>query len=152
MMKAAVTNESMWGLASLSFFVVFREVFESVLFLSALNIQSGGKQSNAIVLGVIIAFALVIALAAVVLKFSAKLPIPKLFKVSSLVMGVLAFVLAGKGVHSFQETGYASIHGLPIMRIELLGVFPTLETCAAQVIVLFILILVWNFSVSPRKK
>ncbi|MDB5283389.1 MAG: high-affinity Fe2+/Pb2+ permease, partial [Bacteroidota bacterium] len=55
MMRGAVKSESMIGLAFLSFIVVFREVFESVLFLSALNIESGAKQSNAIVLGIFIA-------------------------------------------------------------------------------------------------
>ena len=143
-MKGAVKSESMIGLAGLSFFVVFREVFESVLFLSALNIEAAGKQSNAIVLGVVIAFLIVIVLAFILLKFSAKLPIPQLFKVSSAVMSLLAVVLAGKGIHSLQETGYAPIHGLHVMRLELIGLFPTVETCLAQGAVIVVLVFVWN--------
>ena len=143
-MKGAVKNESMIGLAGLSFFVVFREVFESVLFLSALNIESAGKQSNAIALGVLIAFLVVIVLAVILLRFSAKLPIPQLFKVSSAVMSVLAIILAGKGVHSLQETGWSPIHGFPVMRLELIGLFPTVETCLAQAAVILVLIFVWN--------
>jgi len=150
-MKGAIKNESMIGLGSLSFFVVFREVFESVLFLSALNIEAAGKQSNAIVLGVIIAFVIVIALAFVLLKFSAQLPISKLFKVSSAVMSILAVILAGKGVHSLQETGYAPIHGFPALRLELIGIFPTVETCAAQAAIILLLIIVWNTSVLQKK-
>jgi high-affinity iron transporter len=152
MMKTAVNNKSLFGLASLSFFVVFREVFESVLFLSALNIESGGKQTDAIVMGVVAAFAIVIALAVLVLQFSAKLPIPKLFKISSLVMGVLAVVLSGKGVHSFQEIGLLPIHGLPVFKSDLLGVFPTVETCLAQLIVAAAVVLIWNLTVSAKKK
>ena len=152
LMQTAVKNESMVGLAALSFFVVFREVFESVLFLSALNIESGAKQSNAIVLGVVIAFVVVIALAFILLRFSAKLPIPKLFKISSLVMGILAIVLAGKGIHALQETGYVGIHGLAISRIELIGLFPTIETCMAQLAVLVVLIIVWNITTATKKK
>ncbi len=143
-MKGAVKSESMIGLAGLSFFVVFREVFESVLFLSALNIEAAGKQSNAIVLGVVIAFVIVIVLAIILLRFSAKLPIPQLFKVSSAVMSLLAVVLAGKGIHSLQETGYAPIHGLHVMRLELIGLFPTIETCLAQAAVIVVLVFVWN--------
>lgn len=146
LVKNAVSEGSLWGLASLSFFVVFREVFESVVFLSSLNIESGGKQSEAIVLGVIIAFLLVFTLAFVVLRFSTKLPIPQLFKISSIVMAVLAVVLAGKGVHSLQEIGHMPIHGLTITRIELLGLFPTLETCLAQLFVLVLVIIVWNLA------
>ncbi len=152
MMSAAVKNESMIGLAGLSFFVVFREVFESVLFLSALNVEAGGKQTHAIALGVALAFIIVIALAVILLRFSTKLPIPKLFKFSSLVMGLLAFVLAGKGVHSLQETGHAPIHGIHFARIELLGVFPTVETCATQLIILILLILIWNSGKASVKK
>ncbi len=151
-MKGAIKNESMIGLGSLSFFVVFREVFESVLFLSALNIEAAGKQSNAIVLGVIIAFVIVIVLAALLLQFSAKLPIPKLFKVSSIVMSILAVILAGKGVHSLQETGWSPIHSFPVMRLELIGVFPTLETCLAQGVILLILVFVWNATGLIKKK
>ena len=150
-MKGAVKNESMIGLAGLSFFVVFREVFESVLFLSALNIESAGKQSNAIVIGVITAFVVVIVMAVVILKFSAQLPIARLFKVSSGVMSILAVILAGKGVHSLQETGYASIHGLAVGRMELIGVFPTVETCAAQAVIILILLFVWNGSKLQKK-
>ena len=147
--KAYVTDQvknisganSLFGLFALSFFVVFREVFESVLFLSAINIESGGKQENAIIAGVVIALVLVISMAWVLLKFSARLPIPKLFKISSIVMGVLAVILAGKGIHSFQETGHSSIHGVPLLpRIELLGIFPTIETLAAQIIVLAVVV------------
>ncbi len=152
MMQGVVSSESVLGLAALSFFVVFREVFESVLFLSALNIESGGKQSNAIVLGVITAFIVVIVLASLVLKFSTKLPIPKLFKISSFVMGILAVVLTGKGVHSFQVLNYIPVHALPVMRVELLGIFPTLESCGAQIAVLLIVVLIWNLTIGDKKK
>jgi len=144
--KSVMNSNSLLGLLALSFFVVFREVFESVLFLSALNIESAGKQENAIILGVVLAFVLVITLAWIVLKFSTKLPIPKLFKISSFVMAVLAVVLAGKGTHSLQETGLVSIHQFPITRIELLGIFPTLETVLAQVLVFLLVRLVWKLS------
>lgn len=134
--KRFTGSGSLLGLLAFSFIVVFREVFESVLFLSAINVESAGKQEKAILLGVLIAFVIVISLAYVILKFSARLPIPKLFKISSVVMGILAVILAGKGIHSLQETGFLPIHGLTFLpHIELLGLFPTLETLSGQVIV-----------------
>jgi high-affinity iron transporter len=144
--NGAVAKDSILGLVSLSFFVVFREVFESVLFLSALNIESGNKHSFAIIFGVLAALVIIIALAAVVIGFSAKLPIPTLFKISSIVMGLLAVVLAGKGIHSFQETGALPIHGIPLIRIELLGIYPTLETTVTQLAVLVIVLIVWKIA------
>lgn len=142
MVKTATSRGSIMGMMSLSFFVVFREVFESVLFLSALNIESGGKQSDAITIGVILAFAIVIAFAFVAMRFSTRLPIPTLFKVSMWVMGLLAIVLTGKGIHSFQEVGYVPVHGIPIPHIGLLGIYPTVETTVGQVIVLLVIVLI----------
>ena len=143
---------SLMGLFALSFFVVFREVFESVLFLSAINIESGGTQERAIILGVVIAFVIVIGMAWVLLKFSARLPIPKLFKISSIVMGALAVILAGKGIHSFQETGHSSIHGLAFLpRFELIGFFPTIETLAAQAVVLAVVVYIMTSRNGAKK-
>jgi high-affinity iron transporter len=135
MVKNAMDSRSAFWLVGLSFFVVFREVFESVLFLSAINIESKGTQEMALGAGVLSAFLLVIAFAFIVLRFSAKLPIPKLFRISSIMMGILSIVLIGKGIHSFQEIGAVPVHGIPFIRIELLGVFPTIESLAAQVLV-----------------
>lgn len=132
------------GLVVLSFFVVFREVFESVLFLTALNIESAGKQSNAIALGLLIALVAVVVLAIVILRYSAKLPIPRLFKFSTIVMGVLAVILSGKGIHSFQEVGWLSITGIPLIKLDILGIYPTLETVAAQGLVAAIVVYMIN--------
>lgn len=152
LMDGAVSKGSLFGLGAVSFFVVFREVFESVLFLSALDIESGGKQTNAIMLGVIAAFVLVIILAVIVLQFSTRLPISKLFKVSSVVMGALAVVLSGKGVHALQEVGILPIHGMPMLRFELIGLFPTIETCVAQLAVLVLVLVMLNYNSAPKKK
>lgn len=135
---------SMAGLAGLSFLVVFREVFESVLFLSALHVESGAKHGNAIVLGIATAFVTVLALAVLVLQFSAKLPVARLFRFSSVIMGVLAIILTGKAIHAFQQTGNVTIHGLPIIRFELLGIYPTIETCAAQILVALVVVWMWK--------
>ena len=67
-------------------------------------------------------------------------------------MGVLAVVLSGKGVHSFQEIGLLPIHGLPVFKSDLLGVFPTVETCLAQLIVAAAVVLIWNLTISGEKK
>lgn len=151
LVKNAVQRGSLWGLAALSFFVVFREVFESVLFLSALNLESSGKQSSAILLGVLASGVIITIFTLVVLKYSAKLPIPRLFKFSSIVMGILAVILIGKGVHSLQETGAISITGISMFRIELLGIYPTIETCIAQLAIAGIVFYIWNFSAKPAK-
>ena len=146
LVKSAVGNGNALGLAGIAFFVVFREVFESVLFLSALNIESKGTQTLALGVGFVVAFLLVVVLAIVTLKFSAKLPIQKLFKLSSVMMSVLAVVLAGKGSRAFQETGMLDVHYLPFLKVELLGIFPTVETLSAQIVTAVVVLILMKLS------
>jgi high-affinity iron transporter len=146
LVKSAASNSSALGLAGVAFFVVFREVFESVLFLSALNMESKGTQSLALGVGFVVAFLLVMVFAVITLKFSAKLPIQKLFKISSIMMGILAVVLAGKGTRAFQETGLLDVHYLQFPEVELLGIFPTVETLSAQLIIAVVVIALMKFA------
>lgn len=142
MMQNVTGKGSNWGLLSVSFFVVFREVFESVLFLSALNIESGGKQQLAIGSGLLVALLILAIIAILVLRYSAKLPIPQLFQLSAILMGALAIVLMGKCVHSFQEVNIIPIHGISFIRIEWLGIYPTVESLLGQAVVAGIVALI----------
>jgi high-affinity iron transporter len=80
------------------------------------------------------------------LKFSQRLPIKKFFAYSSALVAILAVVLAGKGVAALQEAGLVGVAPMPVPRIPLLGVFPTREGVAAQLIALAVLIagFAWN--------
>lgn len=128
-----VDENNRWGLATLAFIVVFREAFESVIFLSSVTLKSSPSGDLGILWGVSSALLAVIVMAFVVIRFSARIPIRFLFKYSSFVMAVLAMVLVGKGVHEFQEAGYITIHSLPMLpRIPWLGLYPTLFTILAQ--------------------
>ncbi|MEO8788301.1 MAG: FTR1 family protein, partial [Chitinophagaceae bacterium] len=132
-------NKKMIGLAFISFIVVFREAFESVLFLSSLQLQVDEGSKNGIWMGALSAIIVVIVLSKLLLQFSIKIPIQKLFKYSSFIILILAVVLAGQGVHAFQEGGWLSVTSIPInFHSNVLGIYPTLETYAAQVIILLI--------------
>ena len=137
-------KESMLGLASLSFLVVFREAFESVLFLSAISLDDNNQYNSAIGLGVASAFIVVGLIAVLMLKYSKRIPITQLFKISSLVVAILSIVLIGKGFNAIQEAGLISISAAPFnLRISLLGIYPTLETIGAQLFILVLVVLVW---------
>ena len=75
------------------------------------------------------------------LRFSRKLPIGRFFAFSAALVAVLAVVLAGKGVAALQEAGMIAVtpvRSLP--RIEILGVFATLQSLGAQLLALAILV------------
>lgn len=125
-------GRSAWLLAGLAFIMVYREVFETILFYAAL----AGEGNAAATLAGFIAGVAVLALTAVaLLRFSARLPIGKFFSVSSIFIAVLAVVLAGKGGAALQEAGVLSVQTLPLPRLELVGLFPSVQTLLLQAIV-----------------
>ena len=128
----ALSRSSAWFLFGLAFIVVYREVFETILFYAALTAQG----SSAVVLaGAGSAIVLLGVIAWVMLRFSSKLPVSEFFKYSSALIAILAVVLAGKGVAALQEAGMIDIAPFTqIPRIPVLGVFPTWESVGAQLL------------------
>jgi len=133
--QGAIDNKNLFALATISFISVFREAFETVLFIRALWFQTGSEGKNAIGLGLVAALGLIFAFSIIALRYSKKIPVRELFKFSSLMTSALAFILAGKAVHSLQEAGILNSTMLPWnIRIDTIGLFPTWQSLAAQVL------------------
>lgn len=120
----------------LAFVTVYREVFETVLFYAALWSDGNGLYllaglgSGAILLGII---------ASVLLRSSARLPIAQFFAASSALVALLAVVLTGKGVAALQKAGVFNTTPLTIPSVDILGLYPSLQTVLAQCIILIII-------------
>jgi high-affinity iron transporter len=143
-LHSAVTGDSRWFLFSLAFIAVYREVFETILFFTAMAAE--GSVAS-LVAGGLAGVVVLAAIAIAMLRFSRRLPIGKFFAYSSALVAVLAVVLAGKGVAALQEAGMISIHPLVDWpRLSILGVFPTLQGVAIQFLTLVVLIagFMWN--------
>jgi high-affinity iron transporter len=133
----ALARDSAWFLFSLAFIAVYREVFETILFFTAMSAE--GSVAS-LVAGGAAGVATLAALAVAMLRFSKRLPIGKFFTYSSALVAVLAIVLAGKGVAALQEAGLLGIHPLSALpRISILGIFPTLQGVVVQVATLLAL-------------
>lgn len=131
-MDKALSRGSVWFLFGLSFLVVYREVFETVLFFSALVSQGNNE---AVAAGALTAIVLLAVIAWVMLKLSRSLPIGKFFAYSSVLIAILAVVLAGKGVAALQEAGAIDIAPFgAIPRIPILGLSPTWQSFGAQLL------------------
>lgn len=146
-MAKALSGGSAWFLFGLAFIVVYREVFETILFYAALWSRGNG---GAILAGALSACLTLAVIAWAMLRFSRHLPIGKFFTYSSWLMAVLTVVLAGKGIAALQEAGMVSIaplHSVP--RISLVGLFPTIQTVAAQALVIAALAI--GFALNRRK-
>lgn len=133
--SAAMSRRSAWALFALAFIAVYREVFETVLFYSALSADGNG---TALLGGLLAGIAILGAIAWLLLRTSARMPIGKFFAASSVLVAVLAVVLAGKGVAGLQEAGWLGVSPIAWPHIEVLGMFPSAETAIAQVVVLLV--------------
>jgi high-affinity iron transporter len=137
-MAHALSRRSGWFLFLLAFVVVYREVFETILFYAALWAQGNGL---AMLGGAAAAAVLLAVLAWIMLRYSTRLPIAQFFSWSAILIAILAVVLAGKGVAGLQEAGILGVVPLPgVPRIQMLGLFPTTETVLAQLAALAILV------------
>ena len=146
-MSRAIGRRSAWVLFVLAFVVVYREVFEVILFLIALWNQGNGM---AILAGLGAAVAVLGGIAWALMNYSKRLPIGQFFLFSAILMAVLAVVLAGKGVAALQEAGWVHIDPAAwAPQIPLLGVHATWQGLIAQLAVL--LILVVAFWLNDRK-
>jgi high-affinity iron transporter len=148
--KGFLSGGKLIGLAVISFLAVFREAFETVLFLRAIWLDLGSEAKTALFTGVLSSFVLVLALSWAALAYSRKLPLKTLFNFSSLMMLVLATILSGKGIHSLQEAGVFGVGAFPIrLRYELIGLYPTVQTISAQVITALLVFSLWVYGKRP---
>ena len=156
----ATTTGSVMVFVMLSFFTVYREGFETVLFYQA--IFSFAKYMEwYVVAGMISGLAVIIGVAIVVRKIGKKLPLRVLFGLTMGIGAYMSIAFIGNAIREFQELGYIStthlIGTVPRLDINLAtmtGIHPTLETIVAQMILLSVYIIgsLYILVVQPRKK
>jgi high-affinity iron transporter len=132
---AALSRRTRWALASVAFLAVYREAFETVLFYQALWIESGPAGRLAVGGGVAVAAIALAALAWAILRIGLRLPIGLFFGAGSLLMAVLAVVLAGKGIAALQHAGALAVGPLDLPAIPSLGLYPTWQGVLTQLAV-----------------
>ena len=133
-MSRAIGKGSAWFLFGLAFLIVYREVFETILFYAAMWTE-GSK--GAVTAGAALGAAALAAIAWTMMRYSLRLPIAEFFRYSSILIAVLAVVLAGKGIAAIQEAGLLGITpvaGVP--QIDFVGLHPSVQVILAQVTVL----------------
>ncbi|MDP1630259.1 MAG: cytochrome c/FTR1 family iron permease [Caulobacter sp.] len=148
-LSKALSRGSAWFLFLLAFVVVYREAFETILFFAALW---SPRTAGAVLGGAGVALVALVAIAWVMLRYSSRLPISQFFAASAALVGVLAFVLAGKGLAALQEAGVVPVTALAGWpTLELLGFYPTWQTLLVQLAVIAILVGGYLHNRSPRR-
>ncbi|GAB4112380.1 MAG: FTR1 family protein [Roseiflexaceae bacterium] len=104
------------GLITLGFASVYREGFETVLFLQALVLESG---IAVVIVGTLAGLIGTLAIGLVVFRLQARLPYMKMLVVTGILIGAVLLQMVGNTVHIMQVVGW-----LPIDPIRWL-IFPT---------------------------
>ena len=143
---------TLWGLAGLSFIAVYREMFEVVLFYQALWLQSSPQGQQMIFSGLLVAAGLLLVLGWLILRYSTRLPLRQFFAVSGIFMFVLAFIFTGKGIAALQEAGRIPLDPINIPSIELLGIFPNMQSTGMQLLLVVLAVVMLYYSESAKRK
>jgi high-affinity iron transporter len=132
-MNRALAGQSSWLIFGLAFIVVYREVFETVLFYAAMWNESPAALTSGVIVGCLLLGAIAFGL----LRYSRALPISQFFRYSSILMAVLAVILAGKGMAAIQEAGFVGIspiRGIPTL--DVVGFHPNVQVVLVQLAVI----------------
>ncbi|MBI4228901.1 MAG: cytochrome c/FTR1 family iron permease [Deltaproteobacteria bacterium] len=152
--QKAISKKSVFALASVSFFAMYREAFETVLFYQALWYQAEDSK-DAILWGFILGVLILIILVFAIFKLALRIPLKYFFSVTSFFLYFLCFILLGKGIREFQEAGIVGIRSLDfIPQVDLLGIYPTVETSIPQGLLILALLgaLIWVGYVKKEKE
>jgi high-affinity iron transporter len=123
------------GLMMLGLTSVYREGFETVLFLQSLQVSAG---TATVVEGAALGLALTFAVGAVTFLLQRKLPYKRMLVVTGVMIGFVLVVMVGQTARTMQGVGWLSISPIgaepPYWLGVWFGVYPTWETLGAQVL------------------
>jgi len=123
------------GLVALGFTAVYREGFETVLFLQALELQAG---TATVLEGVGIGLAGTAVVGVLTFWLHHKLPYRRMLVLTGVLVGVVLVVMIGGTALTFQDLGWLPRHATPFTLLGWLGawfeMYPTWETLGAQLL------------------
>ena len=120
MERSATGSAAWWGLFLLTFFLVLREGLETVLFLATVNLTTDALLSFA---GGLLGLGLAAAFGVALVRGAVRVDLGRFFKVTEIVLLVLAAQLFIGGLHELGEAGI-----LPVGREEMLLIGPIVKS------------------------
>ena len=135
-LNTALARRTLWAMAGISFLVVYREVFEMILFYETLWSQAGAVGHDAVLWGIAAAMVLLVLIGGMILRYSVRLPIGPFFTVSSILLALMAVVFVGNGIAALQEAGVLETTTVRFVSLPLLGIHPTVQSLVLQALML----------------
>lgn len=129
------------GLALLGFTAIYREGFETVLFLQNLRLDAG---SGVILYGTGIGLFLTLIVAALTFVAQRKLPYKKMLVLTGVLLGIVLIVMVGESAQELQQAGWIPATDIGLAIPGWMGmwfaVFPTVESLGAQFVAALLVI------------
>lgn len=150
--SSLVSGGGRFGFAVLAFFSVYRELFEVILFYETLWLQAGPAGHQAVLAGGATALVLLMGLAWVILRGSAKLPLSLFFSINAALLCALSVVFAGHGVKALQEAGVLGTRPVSFFEFDWLGIHADAYSLAAQVVALMAIVVLYGRSHLAEKR
>jgi high-affinity iron transporter len=127
-----LSNKRILGLVGISFFAVYREAFEVVLFYQALWLQNESSH-QAIIGGFAAGVVALLAATLAIFRLGLRIPLKYFFGATGTLLYIMAFIFAGTGINQLQAAGWVPVTPLNFPPpMPLLGIYPTMETLAVQ--------------------
>lgn len=150
--QSLVGGGGRFGFAILAFFSVYRELFEVILFYETLWLQAGPAGHDAVLAGGATALVLLIGLAWVILRGSAKLPLALFFSINAGLLCALSVVFAGHGVKALQEAGIFGTRPVAFFDFDWLGIHADAYSLSAQAVAILAIVVLYGRSRMVEKK
>jgi len=150
--SSLVSGGGRFGFAVLAFFSVYRELFEVILFYETLWLQAGPAGHQAVLAGGATALVLLVGLAWVILRGSAKLPLSLFFSINAGLLCALSVVFAGHGVKALQEAGVLGTRPVAFFEFDWLGIHPDVYSLSAQAVALLAILVLYGRSRLAEKR
>ncbi len=147
--QSAVQTGSAFALGAAAFLAVFREGAETILFYQAM-LADVSSHGGMIWMGFGVGCLALVVIFIIARYGSLKLPLKPFFIATSVLMYFMAIAFAGGGIKELQEADVVGVTPVNFVgHIDVLGIYPTLETLLPQ---LFLLALVVASVIYYRSK
>jgi high-affinity iron transporter len=137
-----------------AFLAVMREGAETIVFFQALLGGATEAVERHAVLAGLLAGAAALAIIFLILRKAAfRIPLGSFFTATSVLLYAMAVIFVGQGIASFQESGVMRTTFVDhVPTIQVLGLFPTVQTLVAQAVMLGLAALALFAPAGPRKR
>ncbi|MDR0730580.1 MAG: FTR1 family iron permease [Treponema sp.] len=148
----SITRGSMFSLAFAAFLAVFREGAETILFYQAL-LAGNQNYVNMVWLGFGIGSVALVVVYILIRILSLRLPLKPFFLGTSVLLFVMSVSFTGAGIKELQEGNVVPVTLLPFnFTIDILGIYPTLQTLIPQVLLLIVTVVAFVFQIRKNRR